>query len=205
MPDRPSSLFPKHFIFISECCPYQSRYSSSLPSSILNCPCSPKSADTLRQGWGSWWLQQEPLTQAGVWQELSKCLLNKGITESSVHARRNEFTNQPPKRPPGEKQKISLTENKTFLRNPAFQLYQRDIVALGPSGMFYTEKMQHLFLLLWSLLCKLRKVRCSAQGPPQLKIHVFCVFLKRQKEKKKTNKQKIVQKELPETYATFII
>lgn len=173
MPDRPSSLFPKPFIFISECCPYQNRYSSSLPSSILNCPCSPKSVDTLGQGWGSWWLQHEPLTQASVWQELSKCLLNKGINRK-LGARTEKWIHEPtPKETTWWKAENIINWKQDIFEKSAFQLYQRDIVALGPSGMFYTEKMRHLFLLLWGLLCKLRKVRCSAQGPPQLKIHVF--------------------------------
>lgn len=60
------------------------------------------------------------VTQASLCREFGQCLLNEPITETLVYAQRNEFKRKPPKRPPGERQKISLTENKTFLRNPHF-------------------------------------------------------------------------------------
>lgn len=60
------------------------------------------------------------VTQASLCREFGQCLLNEPITETLVYAQRNEFKCKPPKRPPGERQKISLTENKTFLRNPHF-------------------------------------------------------------------------------------
>lgn len=60
------------------------------------------------------------MTQASLFREFSPCLLNEPITETLMYAHRNEFKRKPPKRPPGERQKISLTENKTSLRNPHF-------------------------------------------------------------------------------------
>lgn len=69
---------------------------------------------------------------------------------------------------------------------------QKRPTALGPSGMFSHRENHSTYFIATGLLYKLRKVRCSAQGPPQLKIHVFLLllflfffFLKRERKKTK--------------------
>lgn len=81
----------------------------------------------------------------------------------------------------------------------AFQLYQRDTVALCPSDMLYTEKMQHLFLLHQLPLCKSERLDAQHGVPLGQR------STSEQKKKKERKNIFFLKKRSPETYGNFII